>query len=226
MLPILDTISDFFLHKKMPHHFFTIESTSLTPAMIRNHIKDFEVSYIFDVHYDNFGINDARVLIDLQNEKTEYLSVYIISFTTMTPEAQNALLKVLEEPRPQKVFFFIVGNIQHIIPALQSRTYILYDYHGKQSTTTKIDVIDFLSADMQKRFEIIKSLTDKKLKDEDILSKTDMIHFLNNLELHFYTEKNIPLLEKIATARNYIHAKGASRKMILEDIAMAIELVT
>lgn len=225
MSKILDTITNFFARDSVPHHFFTLESTQLNPDVLGDALQGPDISYIFNRHYDNFGIKDARVLIDLQNEKTEKMSVYIIAFTTITAEAQNALLKALEEPRPNKTFFFIVANLKNLVPALQSRTYVLYDESEKTITETKIDVNTFINEDVQKRFEMIKAATDKKLKDDEKLSKTDVVQFLNNLELHFHQKKNMTVLRKIAAARNYMHAKGASRKMILEDLAMTIDLI-
>lgn len=224
MLDIKKTIQDFFSNDNIPHHFFTLESHVLKPNDIVNLLPKQEFGYLFKRHYDSLGIDDAKKIIALQNEKTEKKSMYIISATIITTEAQNAFLKSLEEPKQNKIFFFIISNIKKLIPTLQSRTYLLID-KTIQISGNRFNIHDFITMNLQERFEYIKKITDKKNKQDDILSKSDLLDVLNDFEIHYHNEKNITMLRKITAARKYMHTKGSSSKMILEDIAMTISLL-
>lgn len=44
---------------------------------------------------------------------------------TLTPEAQNALLKTLEEPRVPTIFFIITNNLESLLPTVLSRCQLI-----------------------------------------------------------------------------------------------------
>lgn len=222
---ILDPMNQLEQFSQLPysHHAYGIESSeNITPELKRS-IPFEECSYIFDRHYDSFKIDDARAIKSLQAEKTEKAAVFIISFTLMNREAQNALLKVLEEPTANTYFVLIFPNVKQLLPTLQSRMQLIrLRNDGQHSKERKIVVSDFISMSLQKRFDTIKKLTDKK--SEEPLLKSDVLNFLNDLENHFHYEKNKnpEIIDSVFKARSYLGANGASTKMILEMIAMNI----
>src|SRR5690348_10949616 len=89
------------------------------PAQTKTYLENFSreknISQ-FDMHFfepaeNSFGIEDVR-----QVQKAAYLSparskekmLIVQQADTLTPEAQNALLKLLEEP-PQHTYIFLVA---------------------------------------------------------------------------------------------------------------------
>lgn len=81
--------------------------------------------------------------------------VYIDSAEKLTIEAQNALLKVLEEP-PLNVFLFLVSqNPDVLLPTIQSRCQLINDPLYKQADITQLDPVIF--------DQIIKSNQGKRL---------------------------------------------------------------
>ena len=73
-------------------------------------------------------IRQIRNLIDILGTKTYDGQVRICLITsaeTMTAEAQNALLKSLEEPIPGNVFLITTENGEKILPTIRSRCQVL-----------------------------------------------------------------------------------------------------
>ena len=206
------------------HHAYGIESSQDITKQLKSLIPREECSYIFDRHYDSFKIDDARAIKSLQAEKTEKAAAFILSFTLINREAQNALLKVLEEPTANTYFILIFPNAKKLLPTLQSRL-ALIRVNTKDSPDErerKIILDSFIAMTLQERFEVIKELTDKK--SENLITKSEALTFLNDCEIHFHAEKNRKqeILETVFRARDYLGANGASVKMILEMVAVNI----
>jgi len=75
-----------------------------------------------------FGIDDSRK-ISSQSQKTAVGShnrkIFIVGFSTITIEAQNALLKTLEEPSEGTIIFLLVQNHDKLLPTIMSRSQLL-----------------------------------------------------------------------------------------------------
>ena len=204
------------------HHAYGIESSQNVTNTLKEMIPREECSYIFDRHYDSFKIDDARAIKSLQAEKTEKAAVFILSFILINREAQNALLKVLEEPTPNTYFILIFPNTKKLLPTLQSRLSVIRMQIKDMvdEAERRIVLSSFMSMSLQERFETIKGLTDKK--SEAPITKSDVLTFLNDCEVYFHEQKiNKPdVLDTVFKARDYLGANGASVKMILEMLAI------
>ena len=77
--------------------------------------------------YDILDIEDSRKLKEIhQNKPTVHnKKVFVVSTNFITEKAQNAMLKLFEEPSGQTHFFLIMPSAQNIIPTLRSRMIIL-----------------------------------------------------------------------------------------------------
>ncbi len=181
--------------------------------------------------YQRFGIDEAKDLreraslravgnqLAMRDSKRR---VFIIVTSGMTNEAQNALLKTLEEPAANAMFFFIVPSPHTLLPTLRSRAQMLTltDVHAKDEI---VDGKIFLAATSQKRLDMLKPLLEK---DED--DKRDIgaiIAFLSSLE-HRLSErmgKNQSAgIESVYRARKYMGDKGALVKPLLEQVALLV----
>src|SRR5262249_39916585 len=76
--------------------------------------------------YDSFGIDDARLLAGTAAVKSFSggRKIYMLYVRSITEEAQNALLKLLEEPAGNN-HFFIVSPADSFLPTLRSRMYVI-----------------------------------------------------------------------------------------------------
>ena len=210
---------NFFSALPYPHHAYVVAGGEGVARAILEQVNQTETSYVFTRHYDAFKVDDARMIKSLQSEKTELPSVFIISFTTAGNEAQNAMLKVVEEPTANTFFILMTPNPANLLPTLRSRLEEVATPENKEQKS-RIPVASFISMTLAERFDSIKDLTDKK-SDEPI-NKGEVAIFLDQLELHLKQQGiNDPdLLNLVFDSRRYLSANGASIKMILETIAM------
>ncbi len=176
--------------------------------------------------YQRFGIDDAIELRDRSSKRPVAGShrIFIIATAGMTSEAQNALLKTLEEPPADAVFFFVVPAPETLLQTLRSRAQILTLVHTGEKEQT-IDAKTFLAAPSQKRLDMLKPLLEKDEDDKRDIG--NIIRFLSSLEQ--LLEKNPEGLARRVTteglhaiyrARKYIGDKGALVKPLLEQIAL------
>ncbi|OGG73028.1 hypothetical protein A3A38_00980 [Candidatus Kaiserbacteria bacterium RIFCSPLOWO2_01_FULL_53_17] len=174
--------------------------------------------------YRSFGIDEARALRERAQRKSISSEgrVFAIFVPGMTSDAQNALLKVLEEPPARAVFFFVVPSPETLLSTLRSRMQMMMLPEGTKAGALLVDADDFLGATPQKRFEMLKPLYEH---DED--EGRDMgavVGFLQALERRFaqvkepYEKKDG--LEAIYRARKFAGDKGSLLKALLEQMAL------
>ena len=178
--------------------------------------------------YKSFRVEDAREL--RERAYTRSLSdahrIFVVVAPGMTTEAQNALLKTLEEPSAGAVFFFIVPSPMTLLSTIRSRTQIL-DLEPSKRHPSDIDVKDFLAATPEQRIDMLKPLYEK---DED--DERDIRHamaFLAELEHALAVEAlNADMERGVAAlymARKYITDKGSLMKPLLEQVALLVPRV-
>ena len=166
--------------------------------------------------YARFGVDDAREL----RERAALRAVggrrvFIVATPDMNREAQNALLKTLEEAPGNALFVFVLPSPESLLPTFRSRTQTLLVEGRKERQD---DVKAFLAATPQKRLDIVKPLLEKG--DEDKRDLGAILAFLGALERAL--EKNPEGLVAIYRARKSITDKGALVKPLLEQVALLV----
>ncbi len=177
--------------------------------------------------YRSFGIDEARELRERAQRKaiSREGRVFAVFVPSMTNDAQNALLKVLEEPPAGAVFFFIAPSPEMFLPTLRSRVQML-ELAGERAKkeSALVDPESFLAATREKRLEMLKPLYEHD-EDEgrDIGS---VIGFLQALERRFAEEKLSKEmhegLQAIYRARKFAGDKGSLLKALLEQMALLV----
>lgn len=151
---------------------------------------------------DKLGIEQARQIkthFSIKPYSAKGRVVVLEDASNLTVEAQNALLKTLEEPPKGALLILAARNDASLLPTLLSRCQIikLNSPAQPEKLDTKSDVEKLLSQSPQERFEYIE-----KLKDKD--------QFLKEL---------------IADFRQYLHSqkeKGALKDMLfLKELLQA-----
>jgi len=172
--------------------------------------------------YAQFGIEEARELRERGSSRAIAGSrrVFVIAAPGMTGEAQNALLKTLEEPSAGAVFIFVVPSPETLLPTLRSRVQTLVV--GKELEREElVDAKKFLAAAPQKRLDMLAPLLEK---GEDEKRDTGAIlAFLSSIEQGL--KKNPEGLTAVYRARKYIADKGALVKPLLEQVALLVPRV-
>ncbi len=210
---------------------------------------------IYVREYQRFGIDEARELRDRASSRAlrrvrrthrrqaeDGRRIFVIATPSITNEAQNALLKTLEEPPADAMFFFILPAPETLLPTLRSRAQTLVLSHAK-TVEGLVDAKKFLAATATARLEMLKPLLEKDEDDPEAdaprrngAGKRDLgaiLKFLASLErrlekspeampagrqgLHAARREGI---ESVYRARKYIGDKGALVKSLLEQVAL------
>jgi len=173
--------------------------------------------------YKYFGIDEARELRDrVSLRPLGERRVFVIAAPDMNREAQNALLKTLEEPAGNALFFIIVPSPETLLPTLRSRVQILI-LEGKHVRKNAIDTKQFLSALPEMRLDLLKPLLEKGEDDKRDLGA--ILSFLASLESKVGEGGDIAGLHAIYCARKYVTDRGALVKPLLEQVALLVPRV-
>lgn len=179
--------------------------------------------------YENFTIDDARHIKNLHETKpigVNSKKIFILFFQNITVEAQNALLKLLEEPAGYAHFFIVVPQAGLLLPTVRSRLYFLeYDRDVESNEVELTDLVTkFIKQNKAKRLEMVKKICDDISKDK--ISKHYAILFVQRLEEILHNENklvaNAKKLENISIVNRYINDRAPSLKMLLEYLALSI----
>ena len=171
--------------------------------------------------YRTFGIDDARELRERAQGRALHgeCRVFVIVTPQMTVDAQNALLKTLEEPPADAAFFFVVPSPTQLLQTLRSRTQILV---LEQDSVETDGVKKFLAATPEKRLDMMKELASHDENDERDLRGA--LAFLQSLEEHLAPKKEQSgareAIRSVYRARKYLGDKGALVKPLLEQVAL------
>ncbi len=112
----------------------------------------------------SIGINDVRDILHVSHMKPyegTYRVTIIDDADSMTLEASNALLKTLEEPADQNVFFLITSNEDALIPTIRSRCQSIYFSILDESTIR--DYLTEYHSESDQQIELLTSLCAGKL---------------------------------------------------------------
>lgn len=178
----------------------------------------------FHEKYETFGIDESRRLKELHASKSFAhggLRIFILELKSITHEAQNALLKIFEEPHEFTHFFMLIPSLAILLPTLRSRLHII-EGNKKEDKNLK-EAKDFLKLSMKDRIAYVDDLA-KKISDEKA-EKSDAIEFLTGLEIVLENEgveKNMKALKAILKARDYMGDRSPSVKQLLEFVALSL----
>ncbi len=179
---------------------------------------------------ETFGIEDSRELkgIDLGKPfRDGGRKVIVIKTEFITSEAQNALLKILEDPNSNSSFFFLMPSKEDLLPTLLSRFLVLEDFFEDDKSEVEnksaVDVNLFLNLSIPARLKSVSKIVATKDKKIALL-------FVEDLERYFFGKKGdwrgrdawsvafaLDLLEK---SRRFLKIRGGSMKLVLENLCL------
>lgn len=160
---------------------------------------------------DSFGVDDARKLTLNASRRAwggnEHH--FVIAAKSMTVEAQNALLKLFEEPPTATVFHLIVPRESMLLSTLRSRLI-------KVDSDRKIDrsASEFLKLSLKEQLEEAANLA--KDEPEAIGPLVEAIGGSERGKLSDDARASLLGVTK------YVYNRGASRKMLLEELVLSL----
>lgn len=186
-----------------------------------------------DFFYQKFaslGIDEARLLKEFSGRKILQeggKKIAVIEADSITDQAQNALLKIFEEPSPNTHFFIIGRSSKNLIPTLASRVARVRSKGLSGKTGEKESLAEeFIRVSRMERIALVKKFS-QEIKDEK-RTKADAVALLHEIEEILYqkTKRSGKLpeqfFEELEICRDYMGDPSASVKMLLDYIALAV----
>jgi len=178
------------------------------------------------VENDFFSIDDARDLEKWAMGKPLIgeIKVSLIIIKSIGHEAQNALLKVLEEPPLGTYIFINLESLGGLLGTFLSRVRVLAPTREAAPGLTISVGQKFLSSKIKERFFLIRSLS----KNED---KNNSKEFIKNLERISYENyvgnmandlTKAEAMKNILVAKIFASTRGSSPKMLLEWLSCVL----
>jgi DNA polymerase III delta prime subunit len=177
--------------------------------------------------YGLLSVEDARKVADLASGAPFRgdTKVVIIAAGRAYHEAQNALLKIFEEPPVGTYLFLVLPSLGGLLPTLRSRVQQLEVAASKQAIPEIAE--QFITAAKEKRSAMIKKLTSGSDEDDRREKREEAIAIVNGIEAAAYAKRDdgpvvVALLSDIATLRTHLYDRSAPVKMILEHLSLVI----
>src|SRR3989344_450644 len=135
--------------------------------------------------FEQFGVDDARELRALASLKHDEGSLFLVGAASITSEAQQALLKLFEEPQ-QGITFVLIVSHGVLLSTLKSR---MLAYPEKIGTSGVPQVAkEFLSWPYKKRSDWITTFLSSLAGGEEGVRER-VRDFVNSLEGEIYKQK-------------------------------------
>ena len=198
---------------------------------------------IWWLSYGSFGIKDSHNLIEkgVSRSFAGQGRFFILEISSITPEAQNSLLKTLEEPVVGTHFFIIARQADIFLPTVRSRM-ITFKAHqnleakppSEQGTPLGGLASKFLKLDLPDRLEFIhKEFLPARAggKNKEV-SKSEIIDFFIDLEKTLRSRVNMREISKaeelalyeLEKAQHYLQNPRSSNRLILEHLSLVLPL--
>jgi len=167
--------------------------------------------------YAEFRINDARSLVVLATHTPINHSqrCFVIIADSIAIEAQNALLKLLEEPPAVSSFVFVLPR-NTLLPTLKSR-FMIMEGNVPKATLSPL-FLEFIGETVPGRFSLIASAIDKKAVLDLATLRESLLHYLSYKRQVLRPEQ----VERIHWLATQMPLRGASVKMLWEDVAFIL----
>ncbi len=180
-------------------------------------IKSFGNPDVTIMMEDTFTIDNSRELKILQSWRAVTgKKIFIIAFRFMGHEAQNALLKTLEEPTEDTHFFIITPKVDILLPTVRSRVIVIADTAG-ESHVLEAEAKKFIKASVVERLAQVKEMIEEKDKGKAI----DFVQAIERI-LAVKPKDNAAALAQILEVEKYLQDRSSSVKLLLEHLALVI----
>jgi DNA polymerase III delta prime subunit len=200
----------------LPHHAYYIEGLLAEFDTYKAALRP-----LWANTFERFGIDEARELVKLASFKNYTEAIFLVGAASITSEAQQALLKLLEEPPTGTVFVLLVPH-GSLLPTVRSRMLPYPTVHIKEASSLNNVAKTFLHSGGKERSDMIAIL----LKNEEGV-KERVRSFMYALEalLAPTLRTNAQAregIEDIALMRGYLGDRSPSLKMLLEHLALSL----
>lgn len=172
---------------------------------------------------EQLTIDIARDLRSRASRKPlgEHPKIFVLSFPFAITEAQQALLKLLEEPTADTHIFLAVPSADILLPTVRSRLHSISAAQNTPARASLARAASFLTQPPAERLKSIQSIIAEK-------DKKQALEFLNALSYTLHERYKtgdtgtIPALKEIEHCRQYLFDRSPSQKLLLEHLTIFV----
>ncbi len=166
---------------------------------------------------DVFSVEDARTLGERSLGKAfGGKKFFVIKAQKFTPEAQNALLKIFEDPTPNTHFLLTARESNIFLPTILSRVRIERAEGGSEVSN---EAEKFLKKGLKQRIDFAKKFADEK----EERGSGALSEFLDSLIITLRSkEVSANILKQVLDLRVYSRDSSAMPRLILEHLALVV----
>ncbi len=235
------TLSEIYKKNGALHHAYAIQGSkeNVMPELLKFLESDFGVKIknnpdFFYQEFETFTIDDGR---DLQERHLRRAigskKVFIIVTRFITVEAQNALLKLFEEPTQDTHLFLVMPNTQTLLPTLKSRL-VMLNYENADLENGAQLAKKFLSEKPAGRLILVKKMIEEKDRGAaiDLVTAIERalsprLHTPNSVDKKNSSEPSSETarsLTEVLLVKKYLHDRAPSTKLLLEHICLILPI--
>lgn len=171
------------------------------------------------------NIKDITPLLFRMPFQEDYKLLFVLHAESMTREAQNAFLKVLEEPPENTQIILFAQNSESLLPTVLSRCVVVHAESNKKEKTKKASSLptmeDIKKTSMGERVELLEKYTVKKEQAVSWCQEL-LIQAKNDMELHPTSETAIENAQRIQDCLVRL-GKNVNAKLAVGSMLFQIE---
>ena len=213
-------------YSNLPHHHAVLIVSSKREELagdLFSELTKLSPAHIF-IDKTVLDIESARNLITWTHAPYDSEKIALVSFHTIGLEAQNSLLKILEEPRAGVRFILVTSNKSALIDTVLSRVHVM-EMSDTDESTVLAEI--FLRTESQLRMklpQIVKLLS--MVDEEERKDKEKVKAFILSLATYLSNKKEDPrYILKTLQVASYSTLPSSSGKTLLEYLSLLLPQV-
>ena len=225
----MDQLKEHFKKNGWLHHAYVIEGEkgAVVQQLVEFFEKDLGIPLANNPDYwfrefATFGIDEARDVRERQSRVSasgQARNLFVISAERVTVEAQNALLKTLEEPTAGPHIFIIVPSSAEMLSTVRSRAVFL----RSRGLSSKKESDAFLLSPYHEREKFLKSFPEDRERGR---AGALLAGLYERIKEKFKESGNAQVyhdtLRAIEKCREHLGGRAPSVKMLLEYLAVVL----
>lgn len=193
----------------------------------------------------DFGVENVQEIIDVNSRKPTVgmYKIIVVVLNSISHQAQNAILKTLEEPRPGTFIFILANTASVFLPTILSRVQVVRGVAGASKDELKdvsksdikknesLDAQIFIKNSSSERLSQIKEILD--LKSDEEIGDGEIFAFIQGVEkiTSELAQKskdaalNTLVAQIFTKVEDYMRDTSSSKKLLLEYVALRLPVL-
>jgi len=176
------------------------------------------------LRYTNLTIDDVRRLIDQASQApvSGTQKALVIAASRLFHEAQNAMLKLFEEPVPGTTLILIVPSEGILLPTLRSRLIPLPGSDGTIKESIGSTFILLSTEERKKYLDRIYNRSKHDKQEEKQEARREALELVQGLTTALYQRGDMELLRDLTLFTKTLHERSAPLKPIFEHLQLVL----